>query len=58
MQKTAEYEPHAAQCRQLAARTTNADHKAQLEQMAKAWDELATGREARRAEKPANKDAS
>jgi hypothetical protein len=47
MKKIAEYQQHAAQCRQMAAKATNPDHKMWLEQMAHAWDELALGREAR-----------
>jgi hypothetical protein len=47
MKKIAEYEQHAAQCRQMAAKATNPDHKMWLEQMAHAWDELALDREAR-----------
>ena len=47
MEKIAEYEQHAAQCRQMAAKATNPDHKMWLEQMAHAWDELALGREGR-----------
>jgi hypothetical protein len=44
MLKVSEYDQHAAECRQMAARTTNAVHKKQLEEMAEAWGMLAEER--------------
>jgi len=43
MKKIHEYEQHAAECRRMA-RTAPATHRAQLEQMAQTWDQLAEAR--------------
>ena len=43
MKKLHEYEQHAAECREMA-RTAPASHRAQLEQMAQTWDQLAAAR--------------
>jgi hypothetical protein len=43
MKKLHEYEQHAAECREMA-RTEPATHRAQLEQMAQTWDQLAEAR--------------
>jgi hypothetical protein len=43
MKKIHEYEAHAAECREMA-RTAPATHRAQLEQMAQTWDQLAAAR--------------
>jgi hypothetical protein len=45
MHKVSEYDQHAADCRQMAARSTNPTHKKQLEEMAEAWVMLARERE-------------
>ena len=45
MRKVAEYEDHARECRQLAARMKDPIHKQQLEDMAEAWTMLAKERE-------------
>lgn len=44
MRKISEYEQHAAECRQMAAKTSNPIHKKQLEEMADAWGMLARER--------------
>jgi hypothetical protein len=44
MNKVSEYEKQAAECRQMANRMPNPDQKAQLEEMAQAWDALARDR--------------
>jgi hypothetical protein len=41
MRKVSEYEEHAAECRKLAAQIKDPKHKAQLEEMASAWDMMA-----------------
>jgi hypothetical protein len=41
MQLVLEYERHAAECRQIAAETTNQRYKKQLEDMAEVWERLA-----------------
>ena len=43
LNKLHEYEQHAAECRDMA-RTARANHRAQLEQMAQTWDQLAAAR--------------
>lgn len=43
MKKLHEYQRHAAECREMA-RTAPATHRAQLEQMAETWDQLAEAR--------------
>ena len=45
MRKVDEYRRHAAECRQLAAATSNADSRRQLLDMAETWDGLARDRE-------------
>ena len=44
MKKASEYYQHALECRQLAARTADADHKATLLRMAETWETLAYNR--------------
>jgi hypothetical protein len=44
MMKVSEYEQHAAKCRQMARDTADPEQKAQLEEMADAWDALARDR--------------
>ncbi len=44
MRKVSEYEEHAAECRQMARRSRNANQKKQLEEMALAWEMLASER--------------
>jgi hypothetical protein len=44
MLKISDFIKHAAECREMAKRTTNQMHKAQLEQMACTWEELAEER--------------
>ena len=41
MQKVSEYESHAAECRQMAAKMRDPVQKEQLEEMAEAWTMLA-----------------
>jgi hypothetical protein len=41
MQKLAEYEQNAAECRQKASQTTDPQLKKKLEEMAEVWDRLA-----------------
>jgi hypothetical protein len=43
MKKIHEYREHAAECREMA-RVASATHRAQLEQMAATWDQLAEAR--------------
>ena len=43
MKKLHEYERHAAECREMG-RNAPAAHRAQLEQMAQTWDQLAEAR--------------
>jgi hypothetical protein len=45
MRKVSEYEQHATECRQMAARMKDQTHKRQLEEMADAWTMLATERQ-------------
>jgi hypothetical protein len=40
-----EYKQHADRCRLLAFLTTNAEHKATLEDMARVWEKFAKERE-------------
>jgi hypothetical protein len=42
--KVSEYEKHAAECRDMARRSKDPTQKAQLEEMARAWDILAQER--------------
>jgi hypothetical protein len=44
MRKLSEYEQHAAECRQMAAKMRDPNHKRRLEEMADAWDMLAEAR--------------
>ena len=44
MRKVSEYEAHAAECRKLATQMKNPQQKVQLEEMANAWDMMATVR--------------
>jgi hypothetical protein len=44
MKKIHEYREHAAECREMA-RVASAARRAQLEQMAATWDQLAEARE-------------
>ena len=46
MQKASEYHLRAEECRALAARTADAEHKAMLANMAETWEALAQQREA------------
>ena len=46
LQKTSEYHARADECRALAARTANPDHKSMLLSMAATWESLAVQREA------------
>jgi hypothetical protein len=47
MKTVAEYRVYAEECRKLAVRTARADDKQALEMLARAWDRIATEREAR-----------
>jgi hypothetical protein len=44
MRKVSEYEEHAIECRRMARKVQDANHKDQLEDMAKAWETLADKR--------------
>lgn len=44
MLKVSEYQQHADECWQMAARMKDATHKKQLEEMAEAWSMLARER--------------
>jgi hypothetical protein len=44
MQSVEDYLRHAAECRTMAAKDPNPEHKPPLEQMAAAWDRLAESR--------------
>jgi hypothetical protein len=44
MRKVEEYRRHAAECRQLAVATSNAESRQQLLDMAETWDGLARDR--------------
>jgi hypothetical protein len=46
MQKASEYHQRAAECRLLAARTRDPEHKMLLAEMAETWETLARQREA------------
>jgi hypothetical protein len=43
VKQIAEYEQHAAECREMARTATKA-HRAQLEEMARTWEQLADAR--------------
>ena len=45
MLKVSEYERHDAECREMARRMADESKKAQLEEIAQAWDTLARERE-------------
>jgi hypothetical protein len=45
MEKANEYFIHAAECRTMAARATNAEHKAMLLEMATKWENLGEERQ-------------
>lgn len=45
MKKASEYHAHADECRMLASRTLNPEHKAMLARMAATWENLAKQRE-------------
>lgn len=47
MKKACEYHRHAAECRVMASRAHDPEHKAMLLQMAETWDSLAVAREMR-----------
>jgi chromosome segregation ATPase len=46
VRKASEYREHAQQCRVLANRTSNSEHRAMLSRMAETWEALARDREA------------
>jgi hypothetical protein len=45
MLKISDFHKHAAECRELAKRATTQVYKAQLEEMARKWEELAEERQ-------------
>jgi hypothetical protein len=45
MKVVAEYKQHAKQCRELAARMARSDDRKLLEEIAKAWEKIASVRE-------------
>jgi hypothetical protein len=45
MQKADEYQRHAQECRDLAATMSSAEHRDQLLEMAKIWEDMAKERE-------------
>jgi hypothetical protein len=55
MKKASEYLKHAAECREMA-RTAPAAHRAQLEQMARTWEQLAEARKRRAKQKDVSDD--
>jgi hypothetical protein len=59
MKKLAEYQKHAAECRNMARNAPSA-HRAQLEQMAQTWEQLAEARrkQLKQEGKPENDDAA
>ena len=46
MKKASEYHQHGKECRELAARSGNAEHRAALIKMAETWENLARNRAA------------
>jgi hypothetical protein len=44
MRKVSEYEQHARECRNMAASMKDPEHKKQLQDMAAAWEMLASER--------------
>jgi hypothetical protein len=44
MRNISEFQDHAAECRKMAARTSNPTHKEQFEEIARAWQMLAEAR--------------
>jgi hypothetical protein len=57
MRKVSEYIQHANDCRDMAAKARRQEHKLQLQQMAEAWEMLATERQ-RKIHKAAARDAN
>ena len=49
MKKASEYHQHSKECRELAARSGNAEHRAALIKMAETWENLARNRTAQMA---------
>ena len=47
MKQAAEYRQHAGECRKLAMTARNEPERLQLQQMAEAWERMATERERR-----------
>jgi hypothetical protein len=45
MRKVSEYRAHAEECRKMAAKMKNSEHRKQLEDMAEAWNMLARERQ-------------
>ena len=45
MKKASEYREHARECRELGRTSRNPDERAQLDELARMWDTLATDRE-------------
>jgi hypothetical protein len=52
MKKIEEYLEHAAECRQMAQTSTVPQHREQLEEMAKTWEQLAQARQRELNKKP------
>jgi hypothetical protein len=48
MKKASDYHKHAQECRALAKRMENGEHRDQLLAMAQTWDQLAQQRENKR----------
>lgn len=58
MRKVSEYEQHAAECREMAAKIANPIHRKQLEDMAEAWTVLARERQKQLAKRHGSAPAS
>ena len=54
MRKVLEFEKHAEECRQLAAKTSNQAQKQKLVGMADVWDRFAEDRREQLSEQPVN----
>jgi hypothetical protein len=54
MEKVLQYAEFAEECRKLAAKLTNPDHKKMLQMMAHAWGEVAKERRKQRATRAEN----
>lgn len=54
MRKVLEFEKHAEECRQLAAKTSNQAQKQKLLGMAEIWDRFAEDRREQLTEQPVN----